>query len=88
MTDNIVSLDDYRPHQSTYVACIDCGKDWVAVAPAETEAFECPKCRALSGKRVEPTSVDFINEFMRPAKTKKDRDHRAMVLINAGRMKE
>ena len=28
MTDNIVNLDDRRPHQSSYVACLDCGKEW------------------------------------------------------------
>jgi hypothetical protein len=37
MNDNVVKLDDQ--HQATYVACLACGKDWVAVAPAETLTF-------------------------------------------------
>jgi hypothetical protein len=83
MSDNIVSLNDYRPHQSTYVACLDCGTDWVAVAPADVLHFECPKCNTLSGVKVNPADQDFMNAFMRPAKRKADRTQRTMVVINA-----
>ncbi len=86
MTDNIVSLDDHRPHRTTYVACLQCGKDWIAVAPADTLHFQCPKCLILSGLEVDPSSVEFINTFMRPAKRKAERDKRTMVLLNAQRM--
>jgi hypothetical protein len=38
------------------------------VAPADTLHFECPACAKLSGVVVDPS--EFINAFMRPAKTK------------------
>ena len=86
MTDAVVNLDDYRPHQATYAACLECGKDWVAAAPADVVAFECPTCATLSGVLVEPGSVDFINAYMRTAKRKSDIQHRTLVLLNAQRM--
>lgn len=86
MTDNIINLDEHRPHQASYVACLDCGKDWMAVAPVDTVHFECPKCKVLSGVVVEPSNPDFLNAFMRPAKRKKDREQRTMVVLNAKRM--
>jgi hypothetical protein len=63
MTDNIVNLDDHRPHVAAYVACIHCGKDWIAVAPADTLHFECPACAKLSGVVVDPSSPEFINDL-------------------------
>jgi DNA-directed RNA polymerase subunit RPC12/RpoP len=86
MTNNIVNMEDYRQHQTSYVACLDCGKDWIAVAPANTMHFECPACEKLSAEVVDPSSADFINTFMRPAKTKAARLKRTMVVINAQRM--
>lgn len=86
MSENIVNLDDRRPHQTSYVACLDCGKDWIAVAPVDTVHFACPKCSKLSGVVVDPGSVEFINAFMRPAKRKAERQKRTMVLLNASRM--
>ena len=86
MTDNIIHLDDHRPHQTSYVACLDCAKDWIAVAPADTVIFRCPDCSKLSGAVVEPGNVEFINVFMRPAKRKAERQKRTMVLLNAQRM--
>jgi hypothetical protein len=83
MTDNIISLDDHRPHRTTYVACLQCGKDWIAVAPADTLHFQCPYCLILSGLGVEPLSAEFVNTFMRPAKRKAERDKRAKVLLKA-----
>ena len=82
----IVTLDDYRPHRTSYVACIDCGKDWVAVSPFDTTHFECPKCAEMSGVVVDPSSADFINAFMRSAKKKADQHQRTMVILNAKRM--
>ena len=86
MTDNIIHLDDHRPHISAYVACLECAKDWIAVAPADTVIFRCPDCSKLSGAVVEPNSVEFINAFMRSAKRKAERQKRTMVLLNAQRM--
>jgi hypothetical protein len=71
---------------AAYVACIECGKDWIAVAPADTLHFECPACAKLSGVVVDPSSPEFINTFMRPAKTKAARHKRTMVVLNAQRM--
>lgn len=86
MSDNIVNLDDHRPHMAAYVACLECGKDWFAVAPADTVIFCCPECDKLSGAVVDPSSAEFINLFMRPAKTKAARTKRTMVVLNAKRM--
>tara|TARA_R110000823_G_C15523854_1_gene455942 strand:- start:203 stop:481 length:279 start_codon:yes stop_codon:yes gene_type:complete len=83
MSNNIVNLNDYRPHQESYVACLDCGKDWVAVAPADVLHFECPKCNTLSGVKVNPSDQDFMNAFMHPAKRKANITQRTMVVINA-----
>ena len=83
MSDNIVSLNDYRPHQVRYVACLYCGRDWVAVAPANVLLFECPKCNTLSGVKVNPSDQDFINAFMQRAKRKADKTQRTRVVINA-----
>jgi hypothetical protein len=86
MSDNIINLEDHRPHVTAYVACLDCGKDWIAVAPADTVHFQCPDCLKLSGVVVEPDSVEFINAFMRPAKRKAEKLKRTTVLLNANRM--
>jgi DNA-directed RNA polymerase subunit RPC12/RpoP len=86
MSDNIINLDDHRPHQTSYVACLDCGKDWIAVAPANTFHFQCPDCLKLSGLVVDPQCPHFINAFMRPAKRKADKKKRTMVVLNAARM--
>lgn len=86
MTENIITLDDYRPHQSSYVACLECGKDWFAVAPADTLHFECPVCAKLSGVVVEPASTEFLNAFFRGVRSKKENTKRTMVVLNAQRM--
>lgn len=86
MSDNIITLDDHRPHQSSYVACLECAKDWFAVAPADTVHFQCPKCRKLSGVVVDPSCPNFLNAFMRPAKTKSQNTKRMLVVLNAHRM--
>lgn len=36
------------------VACIFCPAEWVAVSPIEVGEFECPKCKRMGGRRVEP----------------------------------
>ena len=86
MTDNIIILDEHRPHMSAYVACLDCGKDWIAVAPADTVHFECPACSKLSGVVVEPSSPEFLNAFFRGVTRKKENTRRTMVVLNAKRM--
>ena len=86
MNDNVINLGDHRPHMIPYVACLDCGKDWFAVAPVDTPHFECPACSTLSGVMVEPSSTDFINAFFRGVRSKKENIKRTMVLLNAQRM--
>lgn len=88
MTENIINLDDHRPHLSAYVACLECGKDWFAVAPADTLHFECPACSKLSGVVVEPNSVEFLNAFFKGVRGKKENTKRTMVVLNAQRMIE
>jgi hypothetical protein len=48
--------------------------------------LQCPACAKLSGVLVDPSSPEFINTFMRPAKTKAARHKRTMVVLNAQRM--
>jgi len=88
MSDNIINLDDHRPHMTAYVACLECGKDWVAVAPADTVHFQCPVCAKLSGVVVEPSSPEFLNAFFRGVRSKKENTKRTMVVLNAQRMIE
>lgn len=86
MSDNIIELDDHRPHMSAYVACLDCGKDWVAVAPVDTLHFECPACAKMSGVVVDPSSAEFLNAYVGKAKRKADIHQRTLVVLNAKRM--
>jgi hypothetical protein len=88
MADNIINLNDHRPHLSAYVACLECGKDWFAVAPADTLHFECTACSKLSGVVVEPSSPEFLNAFFRGVRGKKENTKRTMVVLNAQRMIE
>lgn len=86
MSDNVINLNDHRPHMTAYVACLECGKDWLAAAPADTVHFECPSCAKLSGVVVEPSSAEFLNAYVGKAKRKADIRHRTMVVLNAQRM--
>jgi hypothetical protein len=86
MSDNIIVLDKHRPHMTAYVACLECGEDWIAVAPADTVHFECPACSKMSGVVVEPSSPEFLNAFFRGVTRKKENTRRTMVVLNAQRM--
>lgn len=69
---NVLNLDDHRPHDAVYVACIECGKDWVAVVPtAHNVTLECPKCGAMSGEAVDGGNKDFFTRYMGRPKTTK-----------------
>lgn len=47
----VVSLDDYRPHETYCARCAECRHGWHAVVPDGTyDPLECPKCRALAGR--------------------------------------
>ena len=82
-TDNIIDLNDRRPHVSKYVACMDCGHDWAAAAPVGTTCFECPSCGSMSGGVVNPHDAEFFKEFMSRADGKAHLNKRVAVLINA-----
>lgn len=45
----LVALDDKRPHLSGKALCLNCSKEWVAVAPLGTTALQCPECGLLKG---------------------------------------
>jgi hypothetical protein len=50
MTDNIVNLDDHRPHVAAYVACLDCGKIGSLLhlpTPCTLSAQPAPRCLVL-----------------------------------------
>ncbi|MGA0094802.1 MAG: hypothetical protein ACO3J2_11005 [Chthoniobacterales bacterium] len=83
---NVVSLDDRRPAASSYVACLSCGKDWVAVHWPDGERFECPECGEMDGEIVAPMDTDFLSRFMNAAKNDKDAKRRTLVMLNAKRM--
>jgi Zn finger protein HypA/HybF involved in hydrogenase expression len=48
-SNNVVSLDDHRPHISGTAKCMDCGHEWPAVAPIGVCTLECPKCGTMRG---------------------------------------
>jgi anthranilate phosphoribosyltransferase len=79
---DIVSLDDYRPHDAAYVACMKCAHDWVAVFPPPAVPLECPSCAAMAGEPVDHQNVEWFKRFM----AGKDREKRTLILLNAARM--
>lgn len=80
----IIQLDDFRPHNADYLACIECGKDWVGVTLAGTHApYECPECGAMAGEVVETDNADFFTRFMNVATELDDIQRRTKVLLNA-----
>lgn len=83
---NVVSLDDHRPHNASYVACVGCGHDWPCIHPPEVETFECPECGAMAGAVVDTRDTAFFKRFMDAARDSADTQRRTMVLLNAQRM--
>ena len=84
--DNIINLNDRRPHVSKYVACMDCGRDWATDAPVGTTAFKCTSCGSMSGVVVDPNDAEFFKDFMGRADGNAHWNRRMAVLINAKRM--
>lgn len=79
---DIIDLSDFRAHSATYVACMSCAKDWVAVAPVGVAALECPSCGKMEGEQVQIHDIDWFNRFM----SGKNQKRRTMVCLNANRM--
>ena len=88
MTGKVISLDDHRPHQASYVACMECGRDWVAVFPTGVAALECPACHAMAGEPVQIHNAEWISRYLATVKTAADHQHRTMVCINAKWMEQ
>lgn len=40
---------DRTPHSSGEARCLQCGHEWVAIAPAGTVWLECPECKTDKG---------------------------------------
>ena len=49
MNDNLVNLDEHRPHLEGRALCLECKHTWQAVAPVGTLTLECPKCHLHKG---------------------------------------
>ena len=85
------NLDDHRPHQVDYVACLSCGHDWVAVKPVTArpqQPLECPSCGKGAGEPVQYDDEGWFSRFMSVATEPDDIKRRSMVLINAKRMRD
>lgn len=83
---NVVSLDEHRPHNASYCACIQCAADWSCVHPPEVTEFECPKCKKMTGEIVSPGDPDFTGRFTELIKNKRDATRRIAIILNAQRM--
>jgi len=85
MDDNVTRLDDHRPHDVSYVTCMECAHDWVAVQlTAASGPLECSSCGAMAGERVQSGDPEWFIRYMSgldPAK-------RTMVLLNEKRMRD
>ena len=48
MTDNVVTLDDERPHEFFEAMCVKCYRRWIAVMMVGVllKDIECPTCGA------------------------------------------
>ncbi len=45
----VIDLDSKRPHLSGQAVCMECGNNWVAVAPVGVHELECPSCKLMKG---------------------------------------
>jgi len=86
---NVTKLDDHRPHEYQYVACMDCGHDWVAASPCALEhKLECSECGEQAGEVVDGGDMAWFQRFMSKAMGPKDQRKRSLVLLNKKRMKD
>lgn len=83
---NIIALDDHRPQKAQYCACMACGKDVVSVYPVGTKSLQCDYCKKMTVEPVRIHDADWFDRYMAGAKTRKQRDLRTMVTLNANRM--
>lgn len=53
------------PHLSGEAFCLQCGHEWIAIAPEGETRFECPKCHTHKGLwkfECTPKNGDFVRE--------------------------
>lgn len=48
MTNKVVRLDDYRPHLTTLLVCLECKTPWLAIHPNTAKRLECPVCNTYN----------------------------------------
>ena len=52
MSENVISLQEYRPHLEGPVICMHCKHEWRGVSPVGRYAgLECPRCNLETGVR-------------------------------------
>ena len=52
MADNVVDLQDYKPHCAGPFRCAQCGHEWIGVAPIpldKDQGLQCPNCKRFFG---------------------------------------
>lgn len=49
MSENVVNLDEHRPHTTGTAICLACRHEWEAVAPIGVEWLQCPQCLLTRG---------------------------------------
>lgn len=82
MTADVVSIDDFRPHDTGYVVCMSCAHDWVGAFPVGVNRFECPKCGEMHGEIVNYKDKNWFARFM-SGRSGADAAKRTLVLLNA-----
>ena len=43
-------LEAETAHKASEAKCLDCGFEWVAIAPIGAKDLECPNCTRISGE--------------------------------------
>lgn len=89
MGGNVTDMTDRLPHRTEYVACMECGHDWMAVFPASAPGpFECGKCGQMAGEVVKYDDLAWFTRFMGGAPSKGIRERKTLVLLIAKRIRE
>ena len=66
MDNNIINLDDKRPHKTDSVICLSCLHDWQAVYPGNTDInnLECPNCKDQNSIKFNLITARKIIKFL------------------------
>jgi len=67
MLNNILNIQEYKPHLSGEIKCMNCGHKWIGVSPllerGEIDYLECPNCHFMKGYYnypIEPKDGEII----------------------------